>query len=167
MLDIHTHILPNVDDGSKSLEESIELLRSEVNNGVTTVILTPHQNARIKTKNELIKRFLEFKKEIDFIDLYLGSEIYYYDDLIADLVNDRVLTINNSKYVLVEFSTRTETNIADIVYEIVLKGFKPIIAHIERYPYLTLENYLAIKKVVEKRYKDQYDHIFNDEFIFN
>ena len=75
MLDIHTHILPNVDDGSKSLEESIELLRSEVNNGVTTVILTPHQNARIKTKNELIKRFLEFKKEIDFIDLYLGSEI--------------------------------------------------------------------------------------------
>ena len=219
MLDIHTHILPNVDDGSKSLEESIELLRSEVNNGVTTVILTPHQNARIKTKNELIKRFLEFKKEIDFIDLYLGSEIYYYDDLIADLVNDRVLTINNSKYVLVEFSTRTETNIADIVYEIVLKGFKPIIAHIERYPYLTLENYLAIKnnggliqinassyedkyfkkktkillknklvdfvasdchntktrnvvfsnikKVVEKKYKDQYDHIFNDEFIFN
>lgn len=218
MLDIHTHILPNVDDGSKSLEESIELLRSEVNNGVTTVILTPHQNARIKTKNELIKRFLEFKKEIDFIDLYLGSEIYYYDDLIADLVNDRVLTINNSKYVLVEFSTRTETNIADIVYEIVLKGFKPIIAHIERYPYLTLENYLAIKnnggliqinassyedkyfkkktkillknklvdfvasdchntktrnvdfsnikKVVEKKYKDQYDHIFNDEFIF-
>lgn len=219
MLDIHTHILPNVDDGSKSLEESIELLRSEVNNGVTTVILTPHQNARIKTKNELIKKFLEFKKEIDFIDLYLGSEIYYYDDLIADLVNDRVLTINNSKYVLVEFSTRTETNIADIVYEIVLKGFKPIIAHIERYPYLTLENYLAIKnnggliqinassyedkyfkkktkillknklvdfvasdchntktrnvdfsnikKVVEKKYKDQYDHIFNDEFIFN
>ena len=219
MLDIHTHILPNVDDGSKSLEESIELLRSEVNNGVTIVILTPHQNARIKTKNELIKRFLEFKKEIDFIDLYLGSEIYYYDDLIADLVNDRVLTINNSKYVLVEFSTRTETNIADIVYEIVLKGFKPIIAHIERYPYLTLENYLAIKnnggliqinassyedkyfkkktkillknklvdfvasdchntktrnvdfsnikKVVEKKYKDQYDHIFNDEFIFN
>ena len=219
MLDIHTHILPNVDDGSKSLEESIELLRSEVNNGVTTVILTPHQNARIKTKNELIKRFLEFKKEIDFIDLYLGSEIYYYDDLIADLVNDRVLTINNSKYVLVEFSTRTETNIADIVYEIVLKGYKPIIAHIERYPYLTLENYLAIKnnggliqinassyedkyfkkktkillknklvdfvasdchntktrnvdfsnikKVVEKKYKDQYDHIFNDEFIFN
>ena len=219
MLDIHTHILPNVDDGSKSLEESIEWLRSEVNNGVTTVILTPHQNARIKTKTELIKRFLEFKKEIDFIDLYLGSEIYYYDDLIADLVNDRVLTINNSKYVLVEFSTRTETNIADIVYEIVLKGFKPIIAHIERYPYLTLENYLAIKnnggliqinassyedkyfkkktkillknklvdfvasdchntktrnvdfsnikKVVEKKYKDQYDHIFNDEFIFN
>lgn len=218
MIDIHTHILPNVDDGSKSLEESIELLRSEVNNGVTRVILTPHQNARIKTKNELINKFIEFQKEIDFIEIYLGSEIYYYDDLINDLDNDNILTINNSKYLLIEFSTRTETNIPDIVYEIVLRGYKPIIAHIERYPYLKLDDYKMIKenggliqinssaindkyykkrikillknklidfvasdchntksrnvdfsyikKIIEKKYNDQYEHIFNDEFIF-
>ena len=219
MIDIHTHILPNVDDGSKSLEESIELLKSEVENGVNKVILTPHQNARIKTKDELINKFIEFKKEINFIDIYLGSEIYYYENIIDDLINNNVLTINNTKYVLIEFSTKTETNIADIIYEIVLRGFKPIVAHIERYPYLKLEDYLAIKqnggliqinasaiddkyykkrvkillknrlidfvasdchniksrnvdfnkikKLIENKYNDQFDHIFNDDFIFN
>lgn len=147
MIDIHTHIIPGFDDGSVSLEMTREMLKQHLANGVSTVVATPHQNKIHKDKVELINRFNQLVNDVKDlpIKLLLGSEIYYYDGLIADLKNDLVLTMTNSKYVLIEFSTRTEINVSDVVYDIVLAGFKPIIAHIERYGYLKENDYNEIK----------------------
>lgn len=146
MLDIHTHILPNVDDGSADINTSIRLLELELENGVNKVICTPHQNYLNKNKDLLVQKFNEFKNNINLdIELYLGSEIYYYKEFLKDLENNKLLTLNNSKYVLIEFSTTQNTDIPEIVYSIKLKGYIPIIAHIERYSYLNKEDYLKIK----------------------
>ena len=148
MIDIHTHILYGVDDGSQDFETSKLLIEEEIKNNVDIVILTPHQNQESKNKEELINKFESFKKEFsDYnISFYLGSEIYYYSGMIDDLKNNKLLTINNTNYVLVEFSTEIETDIANIVYDLKINGFIPIIAHIERYPYLDLKSYDEIKK---------------------
>lgn len=147
MIDIHTHILPNVDDGSSDFDTSCKLLELELENGVNKVICTPHQNYLNLNKELLIEKFNEFKNKINLdIELYLGSEIYYYKGFLNDLENGKLLTINNSKYILIEFSTSQNTDIIDIVYSIRLKGYIPIIAHIERYSYLNNEDYLKIKK---------------------
>jgi protein-tyrosine phosphatase len=96
---------------------------------------------------ERYQSFLEELKEkgID-MDIRLGAEIYYYPGLKQDLLSGKALTMDESKYVLVEFSTRTETNVSEIVYELVVAGFAPIIANIERYPYLKKEDYFDIKE---------------------
>ena len=147
MIDIHTHIMPNVDDGSDSIDTSRYLLKQEIEEGINKVILTPHQNKKTLDKDKLIKEFNIFKEKVKDlnIEILLGSEIYYYDTLKDDLKNGKCLTINNSKYFLIEFSTNTEFNIKDIVYDFYILGYKPIVAHIERYDYLKEEDYYEIK----------------------
>ena len=149
MVDIHTHILPNVDDGSNSLELSNDLLKLEYDNGVDVVVFTPHVNAANKDNVSLLKeKFETFKSNYKGpLKLLLGSEIYYYHGMYQDLKDNKCLTINDSNFVLVEFSTRMETDICNIVYEIKRLGYTPIIAHIERYLYLNFNDYLEIKKL--------------------
>ena len=143
MIDIHTHIIPNVDDGSKSLEISRELLNLELKNHVKNVILTPHQNEMNLDKENIKKKYLELKENVRDINinLYLGSEIYFYDNLSEDLKNDKIITMNDTKYVLIEFSTRFDVGVIDKLYDIKVLGYIPIIAHIERYSYLTFKDY--------------------------
>ena len=150
MIDIHNHILYGVDDGSKDLDMSLAMLKEEMEQGVTTIYLTPHQNQQTLTGPLLKERYQSFLEELKEkgidMDLRLGAEIYYYPGLKQDLLSGKALTMDESKYVLVEFSTRTETNVSEIVYELVMAGFTPIIAHIERYPYLKKEDYFDIKE---------------------
>jgi protein-tyrosine phosphatase len=150
MIDIHNHILYGVDDGSKDLDMSLAMLKEEMEQGVTRVYLTPHQNQQTLTGPLLKERYQSFLEELKEkginIDIRLGAEIYYYPGLKQDLLSGKALTMDESKYVLVEFSTRTETNVSEIVYELVVAGFTPIIAHIERYPYLKKEDYFDIKE---------------------
>ena len=150
MIDIHNHILYGVDDGSKDLDMSLAMLKEEMEQGVTRVYLTPHQNQQTLTGPLLKERYQSFLEELKEkgidMDLRLGAEIYYYPGLKQDLLSGKALTMDESKYVLVEFSTRTETNVSEIVYELVVAGFTPIIAHIERYPYLKKEDYFDIKE---------------------
>ena len=143
MIDIHTHIIPNVDDGSKSLEISRELLNLELKNNLKNVILTPHQNEMNLDKENIKKKYLELKENVRDINinLYLGSEIYFYDNLSEDLKNDKIITMNDTKYVLIEFSTRFDVGVIDKLYDIMVLGYIPIIAHIERYSYLTFKDY--------------------------
>ena len=150
MIDIHNHILYGVDDGSKDLDMSLAMLKEEMEQGVTRVYLTPHQNQQTLTGPLLKERYQSFLEELKDkgidMDIRLGAEIYYYPGLKQDLLSGKALTMDESKYVLVEFSTRTETNVSEIVYELVMAGFTPIIAHIERYPYLKKEDYFDIKE---------------------
>ena len=123
MVDIHTHILPNVDDGSKSIEISIELLKEEIKNGVKDIVLTPHQNENEMDNKKLKELFLKFKDEVKDLglNLYLGSEIYYYKNLKNDI--ERITTMNDSKYILIEFSIKfiSKFNICHIRYK--AKGY--------------------------------------------
>lgn len=148
MIDIHTHILYGVDDGSPDKETSLLLINEAKKNNINKIILTPHQNEECKNNQELKDKFLKFKEEFkDYnIDFYLGSEIYYYSNMIKDLNNGELLTINDTKYVLVEFSTEIKTDIQGIIYDLCVSGYKPIVAHIERYHYLDFEDYKEIKK---------------------
>ncbi len=142
MVDIHSHILPFVDDGSDSLSASINLLKEEIKNGVEKIILTPHNksghyNAPIE---EIEKNFsllkAEAEKENLNLELFLGQEIYINDSIYEKLKSKNFLPINNTKYILIEFNYFVDTDIQSYVHNIVLLGYIPIIAHIERYTYL-------------------------------
>ena len=147
MIDIHTHILPSVDDGAKNIDISLGLLKEEIEQGNKYIVLTPHQNKDNLNKEFLISEFNKFKTSVNLdISLFLGCELYYYLGAIKDLKEGKILTINNSNYVLVEFSTRDKTDIANVVYDMSISGFKPIVAHIERYPYLEEKDILEISK---------------------
>ena len=148
MIDIHNHILPSVDDGSQSIEFSIEMIKKEIADGVESLILTPHvqshvskvsQEDHIKILNQLIDAV---KKENLNIDLYLGAEILYRSHLNPDYSK---VSLAGSKYLLIEFSTSIETPIEDIVYDLSKEGYIPIVAHVERYNYLTFDDYSRIK----------------------
>jgi protein-tyrosine phosphatase len=135
MIDIHTHILPGVDDGSTDLENSLNMLRQAHEQGVTHLVLTPHSilNSRsFLPKSELsawFTRLVEAAKDIP-IHLYLGSEIFYTDKVIGKLSSGELQTFAGSKYLLIEFSMREESDLDEILYNIRAKGFKPILAHL-------------------------------------
>lgn len=140
MIDIHCHILPNVDDGSESLEESIEMAKIAESEGITKIVNTSHCHFDFKYKkgNELkleLEKFNQALKEENInIEVLLGNELYYTSDLIERFNELDFFSMNNSKYILMEFSPiNFPKNIEDVIYEIKIRGYIPIIAHAERY----------------------------------
>lgn len=151
MIDIHTHILPSIDDGSKDLEMSIKMLEKAKSIGVTHLILTPHAifgSSFYKDKETLKRAFREFYDKVEYIGikLYLGSEIYYSEKNYRNLLNGDLVTFNNSKYCLIEYPMHEETDIEETLYNINVKGYKPILAHPERYKFLDYSKVRLIKK---------------------
>ncbi|MEG1059894.1 MAG: CpsB/CapC family capsule biosynthesis tyrosine phosphatase, partial [Clostridia bacterium] len=138
MIDIHCHILPNVDDGSKSLEESIEMAKIAQNEGIKTIVNTSHYHPDFKYKKgqELSEVLNDFnntlKKQGINVDIILGNELYFTEDLIGNLQDLDFNTLNNSRYLLIEFSPNNfPKNLVDVVYEIKLRKYIPILAHVE------------------------------------
>ena len=157
MTDIHSHILFDVDDGSRSIEESIKLLKRLHEIGFKNVILTPHyiegseyscENKEKKNKLEQIKKELA-KQKID-INICLGNEIFINDNIYELIKNGVIHTLNNTRYILVELPFHNQiVNLEDIIYELKIKGLKPIIAHPERYTYFQ-KNYKEIDRLREE-----------------
>ncbi|MBQ6847853.1 MAG: hypothetical protein IJO62_02925 [Clostridia bacterium] len=154
--DIHSHILPEVDDGAKSIEEAVHLLEASKKNGVKAIIATPHfypNEVYFEDFLELTTTVFEaLKSEIkgkELPDIYLGCEILYFRGL--GLVEDLdKLTLADSKYLLIEL---TAFDIREYFFEditaLMERGYIPIIAHIERYQHFT--GFKKIMKfVVEK-----------------
>lgn len=144
MIDIHTHIMPSVDDGSENVEKSIAMLEQAKSQGVTHIILTPHaitQSSTYINKEDMKQRFEKFVEAVKHIGikLYLGSEIFYNDKTYRKLADGELLTFNDSKYCLIEFSMHERDDLDEILFNIHAKGFKPILAHPERYSYLDIE----------------------------
>lgn len=140
LTDIHTHILYGVDDGAKDLKQAMRILTESWEQGVERVILTPHYGPKFGCPAPalLAERFEVIKKEAgkfySDMDLFLGSEIYYQANTIQDLRDGNALTLNGTKYVLVEFGVNdTYGSILRAVQEFVYAGYIPIIAHVERY----------------------------------
>ena len=148
-VDLHTHILYNVDDGSKDLDFSLKMLEKQVEEGVYHVVLTPHVKSKVQkaTRKEHIARLEELKNAVKEkglpIHLTLGAEVQYRSHLTPDYKD---YTFGNSNYLLVEFSTKEEQPIEEIVYDLSRMGFKVIIAHIERYAYLSLSDMEMIRR---------------------
>ena len=142
MIDFHSHIIPNIDDGSSSLEESINLIKEAEKAGFTAIISTSHYIEGYYDYNqEERKKYLENLYNAENNDknvkLYLGSEIYITEDMFELIEQEKASTINNSRYILFELPMNSKTFLAkEIVYRAIEKGYLPIIAHPERYSYV-------------------------------
>lgn len=147
IVDVHCHILYGVDDGSKDLEMSLKMLDIANKQGIKTIILTPHYHkGRMDKSVDILKERFEIIKENNKtgIKLYLGSELFSDIDLVDELNNGQALTINNTKYVLVEFYPNTPyKEIENQFKDLLMNGYKPIIAHVERYTCFLKDPYLV------------------------
>lgn len=141
MVDIHTHILPGYDDGAADVYDTLEMLRVAADNGTKAIVATPHSNlpgapARSCDEIRKIVRGLNqvAKKENIDIAVLSGMEIFATDDVAKKLKAGELLTINGTKFPLIEFDFETDSFFIFRVLESVLKeGYTPIIAHPERY----------------------------------
>lgn len=142
MVDFHSHILPAIDDGSASLEESVKMLQTEAEQGIRKVIATPHFYA----KHDSPERFLSRRKEAErrlrevladhpgLPEVHLGAEVYYFPGIgESELISG--LTIDKTRCILLEMphSVWTAKMFQDIENIYVKQGLIPIIAHIDRY----------------------------------
>ena len=149
MIDMHCHILPDVDDGSQDIETSIQMIQKEISDGVTDIILTPHVQSRVTkaSREEHIKIFESLKEEVKSrnlnVTLHLGAEVHYREHLKPDY---KTYTLGESNAILIEFPFSVEAPIAEVVTNLIYKGFQPIVAHIERYDYLSFEDMAQIKR---------------------
>lgn len=162
MIDVHTHVLPFVDDGSSSLEESVRMIKEEVENGVDTIVATPHHHfyrSYLKSVSELEEAYLLLKSEIERqkipVRLLLGQEIYYRssEDVAELLKQNKLLSIGGTRAVLLEFSTtRAPEDLEEVIYSLNINGYDVIIAHVERYEWM---NYDVIAGIRGKHCKIQ------------
>lgn len=142
MIDMHNHILFGVDDGCQTIDESIRMIEKAHDVGVTAMILTPHYaplRGYVASHDTIQDKFHELKQAIDEraipVHLYLGREIDEVKDIDALLKEGTVQTMNGTNYVLVDFGM-SKTDIDEYCYELIINGYKPIIAHPERYNYI-------------------------------
>lgn len=141
IIDIHTHILPEVDDGADSMDEAIELLELAKRNGTKAVVLTPHfPNDKLDNLvyNEKFNAFAGNPKVKDVgIKLFAGAENFCTRSTIKKMDPKQLITINNTNYVLIEFMQNEHFSFMNECIEAFFnKGYTPIIAHVDRYFYL-------------------------------
>ena len=139
-MDMHTHILPGIDDGSQTMEQTVNMLRQAYDEGVRVIVATPHYGIRNPglTADKAREALSETQKKADEVTpglkLILGCELFYSDGAIDSLERGEVPTMGGTKHVLIEFSTRdSKDRIYKCIREMTWKGFRPVIAHIERY----------------------------------
>lgn len=149
MIDIHTHILPEVDDGAIDIVSAVKQLKMMSDSGVSAVFLTPHfLPGRYEATNEILQKNLKelrnaITAEAVNIDLIMGREIYL-DSVILSRIDNFKPFMGNSKYLLVETNmTDFPSDLNEILYHLVIMGFKPILAHPERYNNIIFDQTLA------------------------
>lgn len=139
MIDIHSHILPGVDDGASSVEESIELIRELYNDGIRVVVATPHvmpgayENTDVSIADGI--RNIQGKIADENIDVKIlpGAENYIVPDIVERLKESPDLAINHGKFVLIELPMHSIPPFTQGVFSaLVQNGFFPILAHPER-----------------------------------
>lgn len=151
MIDMHSHILYGIDDGSRTKKESLDLLKFLEKQGVKGIILTPHFiedtefMASVLTKEKLID---ELQKETS-IKLYIGNEVYFSENTLESFKKKKLSTLNNSRYMLIEFPMSSKIkDVDEMVYDLTTSGIVPIIAHPERYLYVQ-DDIKYLDKLVE------------------
>lgn len=140
MRDLHCHLLYGVDDGSKSIEQTKELLRQAYESGITDIMFTPHyiSDSRFvsnKANNlEIIKPIIKFAKEQYNINVFLGNEVFITEEMMSLYKNREISTLNDSRYMLFEIPMCNKlNNLKSIIFDLTSNGIVPILAHPERY----------------------------------
>lgn len=165
--DIHTHILPGVDDGARNMQESMEMLDAAYQDGARRIFLTPHYiSGRNDYKKENLIELTDIlrgkaEKEFPELELYLGNELFYVPGAARNLRDSDFCFMAGSRYALVEFATNSS-------YEDIYRGIRefsearifPIIAHYERYSCL----YKNAKYLKELRRLDAYFQMNGEAF---
>jgi len=138
-VDMHNHVLYGVDDGSDSIETSLEMLKIAEEEGISKIITTPHFiYGAINNNNEYIKsKFSEFKEmEVEQginIGLYPGSEVFISPETSSLVMEGTICRLNDSKYILIELPMLSVPDyMEEVLFRLQLQGYKPIIAHPER-----------------------------------
>ena len=142
IIDFHSHVLPGIDDGSKNLEQSLEMLRRSAQQGVDQMIATPHFYAHHDDPERFLRRRAEAEKHLreamagqeGLPELGIGAEVYYFNG-IADSDALLELTINKKRYILLEMpmSSWTDRMYREIEGIWIKQGLMPIVAHLDRY----------------------------------
>lgn len=139
--DIHSHLIPGIDDGAKTMDETLDLIKAQYALGIRKFVTTPHiMSDFFKNTPEIINGGLAevkntLKSEAINVQINAAAEYYIDDGFIQKLENQPLLTFGD-KYLLVEISyINCPDNIFDIFFKIQLHGYKVVLAHPERYPY--------------------------------
>ena len=139
-VDIHSHLLPGIDDGAKDIDTSIALILKMASYGIKNFITTPHilgnvypnSTAVIKEKLAVVQKELE-KREIKGISIQAAAE-YMLDEEFSALLEQKDILVLKDNYILVEMSYfSAPINLYEVLFKIQLKGYKPVLAHPERY----------------------------------
>lgn len=149
MIDIHTHIIPGIDDGSKSIEETLEMINEARNAGFTDIITTSHyidgHSDINKFNRELLINGIQSVNKTD-VKLYNGAEAYITPDLLELYNGEQIPTLANSRYVLFELPMNSEVLYTySIIEDLINNNYVPIIAHPERYRF--------VQKNIKKAYE--------------
>lgn len=153
MIDIHSHLIFDVDDGSKSLEQSLKYLEEARKMGIKKIICTPHMCHGFRQKAvKIVNNFKILKEEAKKydIDLYLGNEIMMTNETVDLLKNKKITSLNRSKYLLVEFKRNENINIDNLIEmleDLLDSGYMVILAHPELY--INYRNLEYMKKIKE------------------
>ena len=165
MIDFHNHIIPNLDDGSKSVDMSLDMLKEAQAQGITDIVNTVHyQHPKMEKKNTsykfIINEINNFQKiaydnNIN-IKIHAASEVFFKFNLI-EILNNPITTFGNQKYMLIEFQRLSfPKGYEDEIFKVQLEGITPIIAHPERYRGIQQDITLA-KKWIDRGYLIQID----------
>lgn len=171
MIDVHTHILPGIDDGSRTITESMELVKRAVDAGFCAMIATPHYSKRRGTdglKDVLSELMAEVTSAYPDFHIYMGHETYYHEDLVDQLRNGNAFTMAGSRYVLVEFDTGIGyQSLNRAIRRMLSGGYIPIIAHMERYDCLHdkchLDDLFGSRCLLQMNYESLEGHWFQSE----
>ena len=159
MVDIHCHILPRMDDGSSSLEESLAMARMAADSGVTDIVATPHFPGRkdsLRLLPKLIDRYTTLSEAIEEenipVKIHLGAEIMCMSDT-AYLASQKLLpTIGETRYFLTEFMFDEPYDVMDAkLRDIAALGYTPVVAHPERYDTIRRDP-MAVEKWFRRGY---------------
>lgn len=140
MIDIHSHIVFNVDDGPKTLDESLALIEESYHQGVRTIVSTSHRRkGMFETPEDIIfENFSlvreEAQKKFPDLEIHFGGELYFTNSLVGKIEQDLVPSMAGTRFYLIEFSMTTPwREIQSAAKKLLAIGITPIIAHIERY----------------------------------
>ena len=138
MFDIHSHIIYHIDDGSRTPEESLELIRQDVEQGAHAIIATPHYYVQYPTAPARIRAKLATIEEANAsaldVRLYAGNEVLWFDSMTERLQSGEILTLADSHYTLIEFyPEESYQTILRAIRNVRNAGYRPIIAHAERF----------------------------------
>ena len=179
MIDIHTHIMTGVDNGCKDFNDAGKVVLKAKSEDVTALFLTPHQNSYSGfSADDLKAKFKKFNELFmkHGVDMYLGAEIEYSKDALVKIFYKKLLTMNDTKYVLIDFlKSQEEYDLATVIKDYKAHGFKVIIAHAEclelsERDYLKIKNagaYIQIdaESIYSKKYKKIVDYMLDERLV--